>query len=347
MNKKVYITLCAFALFSPVCFGEWNDSKYGIPPLNTDRKAVLEFFTTNVYGVRPDMKDFKPSYEVVENLDLKTCIRRRIKINTLTPLGETNFIATAYFPKKAGKVPVWVMPGFQTPIRQFLQAHKGAVERWPVDYITLSNSHATVTFTNREVLNDTADVLKGVNRAPDSWGAISTWALAASRIVDYLETTEEADMSKIAIVGLSRLGKTALWAGALDTRFQLVCPNCSGLFGARCATVNVCGETIDRITRVFPHWFAPVCRERWCGKDRSLPFDQHWLLATISPRLLAVGSATEDWWACPSGEFTSFFLARNAWKDQSRCNYHIRKGGHELTREDWSAYIQFAKKHGW
>ena len=125
MNKKVYIALCAFALFSPVCFGEWNDSKYGIPPLNTDRKAVLEFFTTNVYGVRPDMKDFKPSYEVVENLDLKTCIRRRIKINTLTPLGETNFIATAYFPKKAGKVPVWVTPGFQTPIRQFLPASLG------------------------------------------------------------------------------------------------------------------------------------------------------------------------------------------------------------------------------
>lgn len=347
MRIKEIVASCILAVFSSAVAEEWNDCKYGIAPLNRDRNAVLEFFTTNVYGARPDMTSFKPSYKVVENVDLKTCIRRRIKINTLTPLGETNFIATAYFPKKAGKVPVWVMPGFQTPIRQFLKAHEGAVGRWPVDYITLSNSHATVTFANRDVLNDSADVFKGVNRAPDSWGAISTWALAASRVVDYLETTEEADMSKIAVVGLSRLGKTALWAGALDTRFSLVCLNCSGLFGARCATVNVGGETIDRITKVFPHWFAPVCRERWAGKDRSLPFDQHWLLAAVSPRLLAVGSASEDYWASPSGEFTGFFLACNAWKDKSRCDYHLRKGKHDLKREDWQAYINFAQKHGW
>jgi hypothetical protein len=340
-------TVLAVFFASSALAAEWNDSKYGLPPLNHNREEVLTFFATNVYGVRPDMKSFKSECKVIKTQDLKTCILKKVSINTLTPLGEKTFVATAYFPKKEGKVPVWVMPGFEEPIRTFMKAHEGVMSRWPVDLITLSNSYATVTFKNEDVLVDKADALSGIERASDSWGAISAWALAASRVVDWLETVPEADMSKIAIVGLSRLGKTALWAGAQDTRFSLVCPTCSGLFGVRCTTVNVGGETIERITRVFPHWFAPVCRERWSGMESKLPFDQHWLVAAVSPRLLAIGSAKEDMWACPTGEFTSFFLARNAWKDPTKCHYHIREGKHGLTREDWQNYIDFAKKHGW
>lgn len=345
-RRFFFAALAALSLL-PAFAAEWNDSKYGIPPLNRDRKEVISFFEKNVYGTRPDMKGFKSVIKVLETVDCKSCIRKKVSINTLTPLGEKTFVATAYFPKKEGKVPVWVMPGFNQPIRSFLKAHEGKMDRWPVDLITVSNHHATVTFENNHVLPDKDDVLSGIERAGDSWGAISTWALAASRVVDWLETVPEADMSKIAVIGLSRLGKTALWAGVLDERFALVCPTCSGLFGARCATVNVGGETIDRITKVFPHWFAPVCRERWKGNDTKLPFDQHWLLAAVSPRLLAVASAKEDMWACPSGEFTSFFLARNAWKDPSRCDYHIREGRHDLTRVNWRRFIEFAKRHGW
>lgn len=139
-----------------------------------------------------------------------------------------------------------------------------------------------------------------------------TWALAASRVADWLETEPLADTNRLAVIGLSRLGKTALWAGATDTRFSMVCPNCSGLFGARMATRNLGGETIDQITSKFPHWFAPQCREKWCGKDWELPFDQHWLLGAIAPRLLAVGSADLDWWACPSAEFCSWECSRGA-----------------------------------
>jgi len=339
----------ALATTQLVRAGEWYDSKCGIPPLNKDRDAVVKFFAENVYGVRPAFPNFKPKYELVKTLDCGNCIRKEVRLNTMTPLGETNFLAVAYFPKKSGKVPVWVMPGFYEEtqdIRNFAAAHKGRVTRWPVDLI-VSNGHATVMFMYRWVLNDEANVLDGVKRPANGWGAIDVWALACSRCADWLETQPEADPTKLAVVGLSRLGKTALWAGATDTRFALVAPTCSGLFGARCTTVTVYGETIDRITKVFPHWFAPQCRTRWCGKDRELPFDQHWLLASVAPRLLAVGSATEDWWASPSGELAAFFQARNAWQDPKRCDYHVRRGGHNLLREDWAKYIEFARKHGW
>ena len=109
-------------------------------------------------------------------------------------------------------------------------------------------------------------------------------------------------------------------------------------------------ETIDQITAKFPHWFAPQCRAKWRGKDWELPFYQHWLLGAVAPRLLAVGSAEDDWWACPSAEFCSWECSRVAFqqlKCQDRTTYHVRHGGHDLTPEDWREYLDFAEKHGW
>lgn len=325
--------------------------KNGIVPMNYDRGKVLAFFEENVYGVRPKFDGFVPKTEVVKVERIKEigAVRKTLAINTMTPIGEKTFKATAYFPEGKGAVPVFVMPGFTVPIREFLQAWKGKVTRWPVNDI-IARGCGTVTFDYNEVLKDNAKVFDPIKRKANDWGAISTWALAASRVADWLETEPLADTNRLAVVGLSRLGKTALWAGATDTRFSMVCPNCSGLFGARMATRNLGGETIDQITSKFPHWFAPQCREKWCGKDWELPFDQHWLLGAVAPRLLAVGSAEDDWWACPSAEFCSWECSRGAFqrlKCITNTTYHVRHGGHGLTPEDWKEYLDFAEKHGW
>ncbi len=326
-------------------------SKNGILPLNTDRESVIKIFEENVYGVRPDFTGFAPKAEVVkeERIAEAGAIRKTVRINTLTPLGEATFLATAYFPEGKGAVPVFVMPSFEQPVEEFDLAWRGKMPRWPVDLV-LANGFGTVAFDYNNVLKDDAHILDGVRRPANGWGAISTWALAASRCADWLESEPLADASRLAVVGLSRLGKTALWAGVTDTRFALVCPTCSGLFGARMATRNLGGETIDQITEKFPHWLAPQCREKWAGKDWELPFDQHWLLAAVAPRLLAVGSAEQDWWACPSAEFCSWECSKPRFlelKAEANTSYHVRHGGHNLLPEDWREYIDFAHKHGW
>lgn len=343
--------MIALAAVAAVCtlrvFGIGVGAGVGIaPPLKTDRAEVIGFFAENVYGVRPDLSGFKPSCEVVETVPDETLKAKRltVKLNVMTPTGERTFSVYAYVPSGARKrVPVFVYISFNDPLK-FDSKGPGSTLRWDVKDI-LAAGYATASFCYQDAFHDTNDEFKGIERPKNGWGAISCWALAASRVMDWLEGEKWADASKVAVVGHSRLGKTALWAAATDTRFAMSVPNCSGCLGARVSTAWT-GETIDQITGKFPHWFAPKCRQ-FAGKDKNLPFGQHWLLATVAPRLLAVGSAEDDWWACPGGEMLGWVLSSEAWKDASRTRYHIRRGGHEVTSEDWAFYLDFAKSHGW
>ena len=316
-----------------------------VPPLNTNRAEVLEFFAENVYGVRPDLSGFKPTCEVVESVSDAALKAKRltVKLNVMTPVGERTFPVYAYVPASRKRVPVFVYISFNDPLK-FDPKDGGPTLRWDVKDI-LAAGYATAAFCYENVFRDTNDEFKGAKRPENGWGAISCWALAASRVMDWLEGEDWADASKVAVVGHSRLGKTALWTAANDTRFAMCVPNCSGCLGARVSTAWT-GETFEQITTKFPHWFAPKCRQ-FVGKDKDLPFGQHWLLAMVAPRLLVIGSAEDDWWACPGGELLGWTLSSEAWKDASRTRYHIRKGGHDLRPEDWAFYLDFVKSHGW
>lgn len=244
--------------------------------------------------------------------------------------------------------------------------------RWPLEMI-LSSGYGVVTFYRGDVDPDFNDgFANGVTPLiyrqdqkwpePDQWGSISAWAWGLSRVMDYCESDADIDAGRVAVVGHSRLGKTAIWAGATDERFALVISNCSGAGGA--AISRRCfGESLQDLNRHFPHWFCGNFRQ-YEGRENELPFDQHELLACIAPRPLYVASASEDLWADPKGEFLAAVEASKVYEflglpglaisefpapqqpsQEGNVAYHLRSGKHDITAYDWQNYIKFADKY--
>jgi hypothetical protein len=197
------------------------------------------------------------------------------------------------------------------------------------------------------------------DRTGESWGAIAAWAWGTSRVMDYLETEKDVDSTKVAVLGHSRAGKTALWSGANDKRFALVVSNCSGCSGAAVSR-NKKGEQIENLSKFS--WFC-ANYSNFDYRPEMLPIDQHMLLALIAPRPLYIGSASEDTWADPANELLSCRLATKVYElygkkglvlegepllnvpyHTGNIAYHIREGKHSLTRFDWNFIMDFADK---
>lgn len=232
----------------------------------------------------------------------------------------------------------------------------------------VQRGYAVATFYYGDVFPDHKDGLADSiiphytkDSKAEDWNAIGAWAWGFSRVQDYLERDKDIDAKRVAIVGHSRHGKAALWAGAQDERFAMVVSNDSGESGAALARRNF-GETVTRINTSFPHWFNATYK-KYNDRVSELPVDQHEILALIAPRPLYVASAVEDQWADPRGEFLSAQAATPVYKllgkdglsaaqmpglhqpAMSTIGYHIRAGVHDITKYDWEQFLNFADRH--
>ena len=200
------------------------------------------------------------------------------------------------------------------------------------------------------------------DRPGDAWGAITVWAWAASRIMDYFETDPLIDEKRVAVVGHSRGGKTALWCTAVDQRFAMAVSSCAGNSGDAIARGSR-GERIKDIAVRFPYWFCPNY-QKYKDNEEALPFDQHMLLALIAPRLVYTTSKTFDSWADPEGQFESCVQADPVYRllgvtgmacrekpmpehplHEGRIGHHHKTGNHDMDEYDWNCFMDFADRH--
>lgn len=224
---------------------------------------------------------------------------------------------------------------------------------------------ALFTFKYNSITSDNGDFKNGIakhlvksrrkNTAP---GKIALWAWTAMRVMDYVETLGDViDLDNVAVIGHSRLGKTALLTGGFDERFKYIISNNSGCCGAALERGKV-GERYDAISNTFPYWFCPAFnRDAQAGIE--MPYDQNSLLALSVPRCVIIGSAEEDIWADPKSEFLSLASINPIYalyKKQGLIHndevptprtvladgdsvYYVRKGTHYLSRHDWNTYM--------
>ena len=243
-------------------------------------------------------------------------------------------------------------------------------EKWQIDML-LDRGYGLATVYCGDLDPDKVDYSDGIQSyyyregqskpGINEWGTIAAWAWGLSRGMDYFETDDDIDHEKVIVIGHSRLGKTALYAGARDERFAIVISNNSGCGGAALSR-RAFGETVERINHNFPHWFCDNF-SKYNHNEKELPVDQHMLVAMVAPRPVYVASAIEDLHADPRGEFLSakhaqevyelYGYAQNqltSWPDADKpvvgqIGYHVRSGKHNVTAFDWAAYIKFANIH--
>ncbi|WP_443946741.1 acetylxylan esterase [Pedobacter sp. AW1-32] len=333
------------------------------------RPEILGLFEENIYGKMPlsfDSIKFAALHENPLAMNGKALLKE-IQISVWNKGKSIVFPMVLFIPNKRSKpAPVFLLINNRGK-RNTDPSRVNKSTFWPAEMV-IDSGYAIAAFYNGDVAPDNKNTYQnGVINAlyPEALTqdngikAIGAWAWAASRVMDYFETDKDIDSRRVAIVGHSRGGKTALWAGAEDQRFAMVFSSCSGNSGAALSRRKY-GETVSLINKQFGHWFNGNYR-KFSNNVDSLPVDQHMLIGLIAPRPVYTTNATEDRWADPYGSFLSLVNARPVYNlyhkkvslpaempkintpvIRSAIGYHFREGKHDLNVYDWTNFIRFA-----
>jgi dienelactone hydrolase len=238
---------------------------------------------------------------------------------------------------------------------------------WPLADI-VRRGYGLAAFYSGDVDPDRTDVSEGIyawlangdpaKNNPTNRGTIAAWTWGFERCVDYLVTDHAVDAHRIAALGHSRNGKTALLAAAFDERIAMAFPHQAGC-GGSAPSRSQTGESVKAINDRFPHWFNAQFK-LFNGATERLPFDQNCLVALCAPRPVLFTAATGDQWSNPAGQFQVLqatdpvyrFLGSEglAAKEAppvhklvaSRLGYYLREGKHSMTADDWAVFMDYA-----
>ena len=341
-----------------------NDGRAVTRELWPERRAELKkALETYSYGVTPP-PPAAVSAEITKEDDIAYAgkvLEQRITLTFDTPAGPFRLPFALFVPQRAKKPPVFLHIAFRRELP----------DRYvPVEEITDAGFALAVVcyldIVNDGLRGDWSDGLAlafGTDNAREktAWGKIGMWAYGASRVLDYLLTRDDLNAARTAVIGHSRLGKTALWTAAQDERFACAISNDSG-YGGAATSKHGEGERVRDFLRAGSwDWYCENFKDYTDELEDQKPYDQSFLLAMIAPRLLCVGSAELDRGADPKSEFLTSLWASQAWEllgeeglvcpdrmpvpgDHFRAGKigcHLRSGRHFLSREDWNHYIRF------
>lgn len=349
------------------------------------QQEMLKILETEVYGTVPDV-NYNVEYQLLEQnnhaLD-DTAIRQQIKMNITTEVGSSESIILLYLPKDVENVPIFLglnVAGNITTTDDLAvipsNSHNDLSEaeltklrgskssRWPIsDIIERGNGFMTIHCddfapNNKDHYQEGLIKLFTTNQEETEFKTISAWSFGLSRAIDYLnfELNDTVNQDKIMTVGHSRFGKTALWTAAQDERVAVAFANASGTAGSALSRENS-GETVQIINTMFPHWFVDKFNS-YNENETKMPFDQHFLLSTITPRQVYLSNGINDFWADPIGEYNTLRLTAPVYQlfnseikipeiatDTSLSNqffgYHLIDKNHQFGAADWKYYLEY------
>lgn len=328
------------------------------------REEIKRLLQHEEYGFMPPKPDKIDVTEIQEgSIENFSAGKAPLKKHLMTVFFGGKKFSFPFFsniPKNGGNLPAIIHINFRSDVPDRYMPNEEITDN---GFALFSFCYKDITSDDNDFSNGLAGVIyEGREREGHECGKISMWAWALMRVMDYVCGLSDIDKTKVAACGHSRLGKTALLAGALDERFYCAFSNDSGCSGAAISRGKK-GEKINDICTSFPYWF---CKNyyKYKNNEHSMKFDQHFLISLLAPRKAYISSAEEDTWADPHSEMLSAFAASPVFELYGKkglvspdrlpkagdvfydgsIGYHLRAGSHYFSREDWRLFMQYIKK---
>jgi hypothetical protein len=345
------------------------------------RPEIMSLFANLIYGRIPEpVSPIETEFEVVkEDPEFMggKATRKDVKIRLSNEQGNIEMHFLVFVPNNVDKpVPAFFKHSFNNTKSKDFDAsitRPGRLRNgWPLGEFFDRGYGFCAVYHQDLVGHNEVEFLKTIHKLfypkgqsfpkAHEWGVLTACAYGAMRGMDYLETDDDIDHTKVAIMGHSKMGKATLWTAAQDERFAIAISAQSGCAGAALWR-RKSGETLKKMVTRFPYW---LCRNAWkfVEQEDDMPVDQHMLLACIAPRPVYVHSSVGDTRADSRGDYLSAYHASPVYEllgkkgltsettppvgepiTKSDVGYHIREGGHSVELYDWRRFMDFADYH--